>query len=636
MAEAVADGHRRRAATSSCRPAPAPARRLAYLVPAIALGPADRGGHGHQGAAGPAGRQGPAVPGRAPRPADFAWAVLKGRSNYLCRQRLRRGDRAPTPSSTASTASTGTSRRGPRSRRLAGVGRADDRHRRPGRARRGSRRRRAWAAVSVGVRRVPGRGPVPEGRGLLRRGRPAARAAAADVIVVNTHLYGAPPRAGRGRAARARPRGRSTRPTSSRTSSPPPPALELAGGRFAGPGPAWPARSWPTTSSSADLARRRRPARPTALAPPGAAAACAGGARRATWPTRSTVGPRPGRGAVPRAARRSTPTPSDVEHAQAAGPEGGRRRCIDDIDVALDLPADDVAWVEGPTTTPACRWPRSTWPPLLTRARVAQHRPPCSPAPPSRLAWPSGSASPPTAHDELDVGSPFDFAGPRAPLLRRPPARPPPAAATRRPCTTSSQALITAAGGRTLALFTSWRAMQAAAEALRPRAGRRRCSTQGDLPKPALLGRFADDEADLPVRHRRASGRASTCPGARSRLVTIDRLPFPRPDEPLLAGPPGAGPGRRPSRTIDLPRAATLLAQGAGRLIRTATDRGVVAVLDPRLATAALPLGHRRRPAPHAPHPPPRRRRGLPPRPRRRTVGTIVRRPTRTSVPTGQ
>jgi ATP-dependent DNA helicase DinG len=73
--------------------------------------------------------------------------------------------------------------------------------------------------------------------------------------------------------------------------------------------------------------------------------------------------------------------------------------------------------------------------------------------------------------------------------------------------------------------------------------------------------------------------------GATLSLVTIDRLPFPRPDEPLLQA------RRERAREgafalVDLPRATTLLAQGAGRLIRSATDRGVVAVFDPRLATA--------------------------------------------------
>jgi ATP-dependent DNA helicase DinG len=73
-------------------------------------------------------------------------------------------------------------------------------------------------------------------------------------------------------------------------------------------------------------------------------------------------------------------------------------------------------------------------------------------------------------------------------------------------------------------------------------------------------------------------------PGDTLTLVTIDRLPFPRPDDPLLQA-------RRERaradafRMVDLPRATTLLAQGTGRLVRSTTDRGVVAVLDPRLAT---------------------------------------------------
>ena len=74
-------------------------------------------------------------------------------------------------------------------------------------------------------------------------------------------------------------------------------------------------------------------------------------------------------------------------------------------------------------------------------------------------------------------------------------------------------------------------------------------------------------------------------PGPTLSLVTIDRLPFPRPDEPLLQARRDRL-GRDAFALVDLPRAATLLAQGAGRLIRSATDRGVVAVLDPRLATA--------------------------------------------------
>jgi ATP-dependent DNA helicase DinG len=74
-------------------------------------------------------------------------------------------------------------------------------------------------------------------------------------------------------------------------------------------------------------------------------------------------------------------------------------------------------------------------------------------------------------------------------------------------------------------------------------------------------------------------------PGRSLSLVTIDRIPFPRPDEPLLEARRERA-GSAAFGLIDLPRAATLLAQGAGRLIRTATDQGVVAVFDPRLAKA--------------------------------------------------
>jgi ATP-dependent DNA helicase DinG len=65
----------------------------------------------------------------------------------------------------------------------------------------------------------------------------------------------------------------------------------------------------------------------------------------------------------------------------------------------------------------------------------------------------------------------------------------------------------------------------------------------------------------------------------------MDKLPFPRPDDPLLQARRDRL-GRAAFSTIDVPRAATLLAQGAGRLIRAADDRGVVAVLDNRLGTA--------------------------------------------------
>jgi ATP-dependent DNA helicase DinG len=143
--------------------------------------------------------------------------------------------------------------------------------------------------------------------------------------------------------------------------------------------------------------------------------------------------------------------------------------------------------------------------------------------------------------------------------------------------------LITAAGGRTLALFTSWKAMDAAAEAVRGRIPFT-VLTQRDMPKPALVKAFSDDESSCLFA---TSGffQGVDIPGRTLSLVVIDRIPFPRPDDPLLSarreqlGPAAFG-------QIDLPRASMLLAQAVGRLIRTSNDRGVVAVMDPRLGNA--------------------------------------------------
>jgi ATP-dependent DNA helicase DinG len=144
--------------------------------------------------------------------------------------------------------------------------------------------------------------------------------------------------------------------------------------------------------------------------------------------------------------------------------------------------------------------------------------------------------------------------------------------------------LIGAAGGRTLALFTSWRAMHAAADRLRS-AVPFEVLTQADLPKPALVERFSSAETSC-LFATMGFWQGVDVVGPSLSLVTIDRIPFPRPDEPLAqARRDRAGPAA--FRTVDLPRAATLLAQGSGRLIRSATDRGVVAILDPRLAKAS-------------------------------------------------
>jgi ATP-dependent DNA helicase DinG len=144
-------------------------------------------------------------------------------------------------------------------------------------------------------------------------------------------------------------------------------------------------------------------------------------------------------------------------------------------------------------------------------------------------------------------------------------------------------ALITAAGGRTLALFTSWKAMEAAAEVARARLPFT-VMTQRELPKTALVKAFSDDETTC-LFATAGFFQGVDIPGRTLSLVTIDRLPFPRPDDPLLSARRELL-GAKAFSQIDVPRAATLLAQATGRLIRTATDRGVVAVMDSRLGTA--------------------------------------------------
>ena len=146
------------------------------------------------------------------------------------------------------------------------------------------------------------------------------------------------------------------------------------------------------------------------------------------------------------------------------------------------------------------------------------------------------------------------------------------------------RSLVEAAGGRTLALFTSWRAMRATVEALAPRL-EYPVLAQGDLPKARLVEAFSSEE-EACLFATMSFWQGVDVPGATLSLVVIDRIPFPRPDDPLFQARREHA-GTSAFRVVDLPRAAALLAQGAGRLIRRKDDRGVVAVLDSRLAKAS-------------------------------------------------
>jgi ATP-dependent DNA helicase DinG len=147
--------------------------------------------------------------------------------------------------------------------------------------------------------------------------------------------------------------------------------------------------------------------------------------------------------------------------------------------------------------------------------------------------------------------------------------------------------LVDAARGRTLALFTTHRMLRLAAEALATRFPWTVLVQEGP-PQPALIEQFRKDEQAC-LLATMGFWQGIDVPGSSLSLVVIDRLPFPPPGDPLLDARREAArqAGRNSFEAVDLPLAATLLAQGAGRLIRSSTDRGVVAVLDRRLATAS-------------------------------------------------
>ena len=146
-------------------------------------------------------------------------------------------------------------------------------------------------------------------------------------------------------------------------------------------------------------------------------------------------------------------------------------------------------------------------------------------------------------------------------------------------------ALINAVGGRTLALFTSWRALRDTADALTEMlSGIEVLRQGGDRSNTALLEALGTEHATV-VCGTMSFWQGVDVAGPALSLLAIDRLPFARPNEPLAAARRELA-GDDAFMSVDVPNAADLLAQGVGRLIRTATDRGVVAVLDSRLATA--------------------------------------------------
>jgi ATP-dependent DNA helicase DinG len=211
-----------------------------------------------------------------------------------------------------------------------------------------------------------------------------------------------------------------------------------------------------------------------------------------------------------------------------------------------------------------------------------------APVPAARSGGGLTPEAPPVSGDgwsSLDVGSPFDY--PRQGILYVAAHLPRPAASgLPEPAGEELLKLVEALGGRTLGLFSSRRAATQAAELVRAR-----------TTLPVLL----QGEESLPILVRKFREQKESClfgvmslwqgvdvPGDACQLVVIDRLPFPRPDEPLAAARAAAvdATGGSGFSAVSVPIAAVRLAQGVGRLIRSTGDKGVVAVLDSRLETA--------------------------------------------------
>jgi ATP-dependent DNA helicase DinG len=181
------------------------------------------------------------------------------------------------------------------------------------------------------------------------------------------------------------------------------------------------------------------------------------------------------------------------------------------------------------------------------------------------------------------VDSPFDFR--TSALLYVPPMPRPSADAWPDAVADEVEHIVRTCGGRTLALFTSHRMLRATVAAVRDRLPGWPILAQGDAPNPVLQRRFLDDEhASLFATASFWTGISS--PGPTCSAVVVDKIPFPVPTDPIVEARCDLVGDQHAFAQVSVPAAGMQLAQGVGRLIRTSSDRGVVAVLDPRLAEA--------------------------------------------------
>jgi ATP-dependent DNA helicase DinG len=498
---------------------------------------------------------------------DFTWAVVKGRSNYVCRQRIEelesKDDQIEFDEMRDSVKKEVDEL--VKWARTTDSGDFEDLPRLPS--------DRAKLAVSVGVDECPGRNKCPQGSSCFAEiAREAAQTA--DVIVVNIHLYGNHIASG----GNILPEhdvvifdeAHQIESVLSDTVG-----VSLSGGRFTALGSA-------IRKVIADPNVTNR-LEESGLRLSGALGPFAG--QRLSTPLPKQI-------SEPLSLARIEITSligvlkdlddklTDSVKQKSLRAQTQATRLAEGIDVALGTNEGFVAFVDGQPERPQLRisplhvgdvlqknvWESHTA--VLTSATVPT-------AMPERVGLPLEGT------EVLTVNSPFDYA--RNSRLYCSPDFP-----DRNSPTFDNfvhdelEALITAAGGRTLALFTSNKSLHAATAAMRERLPFPILSP-ADYPRQRLIEMFLEDEQSC-IFASQAFFQGVDLPGRTLSLVVLDKLPFPSPNDPLLEARREAV-GRKDSfNLIDLPIAATSLAQAAGRLIRTATDQGVVAVLDRRLA----------------------------------------------------
>lgn len=192
----------------------------------------------------------------------------------------------------------------------------------------------------------------------------------------------------------------------------------------------------------------------------------------------------------------------------------------------------------------------------------------------------------PLAWRALDVGTPFNYQ--RQGILYCATSLPNPRRdGITQEALTEIAELVWAAGGRTLGLFASQKAAETAAAHVRKQLPKMTILCQGDAQLSELTRRFVA-EPEVCLFGTVSLWQGIDVPGETCELVIIDKIPFPRPDDPLMQARQQAvaEAGGNGFMSVAATHAGLLLAQGAGRLIRRVSDKGVVAVLDPRLVTA--------------------------------------------------